>query len=81
LGRGEGVKGMEEVRRWCADFVEKASVVEGVQRTESSWGRMIIFKISETVRCLKRKNRRVEFQVEVEGWIRSEIAKGYEEIK
>jgi hypothetical protein len=50
LGRGEGVKGMEEVRRWCADFVEMASVVEGVQRTESSWGRMIIFKISETVR-------------------------------
>jgi len=50
FGRGEGVRGMEEVRRWWADFVEKAPVVEGIQRTESLWGLMLIFKIYESVR-------------------------------
>jgi hypothetical protein len=29
------VRGREEVRRWRANFVVKAPVVEGVQRTES----------------------------------------------
>jgi hypothetical protein len=35
LGRDEGGEGREEVRRWCADLVEKTHVVEGVQRRRS----------------------------------------------
>jgi hypothetical protein len=56
--------------------VVKEPDAEGVQRTESCKGEGIIFNISEMVEGLKRKNSRVEFQLEEEGRRRSEIDKG-----
>jgi hypothetical protein len=49
LGTCKGGEGIEEARRWCADFVEKKPVVEGVQRRRSLSDLRDIFIISKTV--------------------------------
>jgi len=77
LGRGEGVEGEKELMRWCVDLVEKTPVVEGVQRRESEWVRIWIFKISEVVVGSNKKCKRFSFQDMVGEWIRSEMAKGW----
>jgi hypothetical protein len=76
LGRGEGVEGEKKLMRWCVDLVEKTPVVDGVQRRESEWERIVNFKISKVVVEFRKKCKIFCFQDMVGAWIRSEMAKG-----
>jgi hypothetical protein len=77
LGRGEGAGGERELMKWCVDLVEKTLVVEGVQRRESEWERIVIFKISKVVVGSNNKCKIFSFQDMIGEWIRSKMTKAW----